>query len=88
MGSAEGTWRRFSRIEVRATGIQRISIQRQIELSGNLASIDQVKVFHLKLPVLSSMQTSISEKKSMPERFWSSWMIASSNSPAIERRAP
>jgi RND family efflux transporter MFP subunit len=31
-------------IEVRATGIQRISIQRQIELSGNLASIDQVKV--------------------------------------------
>jgi RND family efflux transporter MFP subunit len=29
---------------VRATGIQRISIQRQIELSGNLASIDQVKV--------------------------------------------
>jgi len=31
-------------IEVRSTGIQRISIQRQIELSGNLASIDQVKV--------------------------------------------
>ena len=31
-------------IEVRTTGIQRISIQRQIELSGNLASIDQVKV--------------------------------------------
>ena len=33
-----------SGIEVRSTGIQRISIQRQIELSGNLASIDQVKV--------------------------------------------
>jgi RND family efflux transporter MFP subunit len=33
-----------SGVEVRATGIQRISIQRQIELSGNLASIDQVKV--------------------------------------------
>ena len=31
-------------IEVRSIGIQRISIQRQIELSGNLASIDQVKV--------------------------------------------
>jgi len=31
-------------IEVHATSIQRISIQRQIELSGNLASIDQVKV--------------------------------------------
>jgi len=33
-----------SEIEVRTTGVQRISIQRQIELSGNLASIDQVKV--------------------------------------------
>jgi len=33
-----------SGIGVRSTGIQRISIQRQIELSGNLASIDQVKV--------------------------------------------
>lgn len=33
-----------SGIEVRSAGIQRISIQRQIELSGNLASIDQVKV--------------------------------------------
>jgi len=31
-------------IEVRTTGVQRISIQRQIELSGNLVSIDQVKV--------------------------------------------
>jgi RND family efflux transporter MFP subunit len=33
-----------SEVEVHATGVQRISIQRQIELSGNLASIDQVKV--------------------------------------------
>jgi RND family efflux transporter MFP subunit len=31
-------------IEVRTTGVQRISIQRQIELSGNLVSIEQVKV--------------------------------------------
>ena len=31
-------------IEVRTTPVQRISIQRQIELSGNLVSIDQVKV--------------------------------------------
>ena len=33
-----------SDIDVRTTGVQRISIQREIELSGNLVSIDQVKV--------------------------------------------
>jgi RND family efflux transporter MFP subunit len=31
-------------VDVRSTSVQRISIQRQIELSGNLASIDLVKV--------------------------------------------